>query len=440
MVMNSFRAISLSYKTAGVQARELFVFNEVEISNIYGKIKDFFKVSELLVVSTCNRTEMYYVADQSLDVELVKFLCVQKQLSGYEQYASCFLSLEGKEAVRHLFCVAIGLDSQVVGDAQIIHQIKNAYQWSVDAGMSGPYLHKLLHSIFYCKKKVINQTTFQNGAASVASAGLELIESIVTDPTVNILVVGLGEIGTDFCRSLNKSKFINITICNRTLSRAQKLTDPGLFRVAPYEYLWTEIAKADIVVSSIFCAEPLITKEKLLECTILSHKYLFDLAMPRSIEAKVEEIPGVILHNIDDIRARADTALQDRMKAVPQVIALIDTAVAEFEDWHKETVISPTLQKIKDALEQIRLQELARFAKHINTQEQHTADLLSRSIIQKIMKLPVLQLKAACKKGEEDTLIAILQGLFVPRSEEHILEAPILKNTNQTSNISNQRS
>ena len=144
----------------------------------------------------------------------------------------------------------------------------------------------------------------------------------------------------------------------------------------------------------------------------LTYKYFIDLAVPRSVEPEVEQLPGVMLYNIDTIRSRANAALARRMEAVPTVEAIIDESVAEFNDWSKEMVVSPTINKLKNALEQIRQEEMARFTKQLSQEEAAKMDKITSSMMQKIIKLPVLQLKAACKRGEAETLIDVLNDLF----------------------------
>jgi len=225
-------------------------------------------------------------------------------------------------------------------------------------------------------------------------------------------VIGLGEIGADVCRNLSASKLENITLCNRTLDKALALAEECQVRVLTYENLWEQIVNYDVIICSVVMPEPLITKQRLATLDILSHKYLVDLSVPRSIDSAVEQIPGVLLYNIDQIRNTANEALQMRVEAVPEVERLIEESIHEFSQWNQEMVVSPTIQKLKSALEQIRSEELSRFAKQLNGLEAKMVDQITRNIMQKIIKLPVLQLKAACKRGEADSLIDVLNELF----------------------------
>jgi glutamyl-tRNA reductase len=418
-MLDTFKAISLSYKTAPLQVRELIALNEDEAKRFMLRLRDFFGLTDLLVISTCNRTEVYYAAEQAspaldLNADIARLLLIEKGLTDTDNYLPYFQFFGvHNEAVRHLFEVCVGLHSQVVGDMQIPNQVKQSYQWSADLGMAGPFLHRLMHTIFFTNKRVAQETPFRDGAASVSYAAVELIDELVGEhQNPNVLVIGLGEIGTDVCKNLEARQLTNITLCNRTQAKADALASQYGFRVADFANLTDEIHRADVIISSVMRDEPLITPALLQEVTILTFKYFIDLSVPRSVDTTVEQIPGVLVYNIDHIRNRADEALNQRLAAIPQVEAIITQAVAEFGDWSKEMVVSPTINKLKNALEQIRRDEIARHMKNLTPDESEKVDKITRGIMQKIIKLPVLQLKAACKRGEAETLIDLLNDLF----------------------------
>ncbi|AUD04372.1 glutamyl-tRNA reductase [Spirosoma pollinicola] len=413
-MLDTFKTISLSYKTAPLQVRELIALNEDEAKRLMFRLKDFFGLSDLLVISTCNRTEVYYAFDQDLNADIARLLLIEKGLTDTDTYLPYFQFFGAHDqAVRHLFEVCVGLHSQVVGDMQIPNQVKQSYQWSADLDMAGPFLHRLMHTIFFTNKRVTQETPFRDGAASVSYAAVELIDELIGEKqNPSVLVIGLGEIGTDVCKNLEARNLTNITLCNRTQSKADVLASQYGFRVADFDNLTDEIRRADVIISSIMRDEPLITPELLKDVNVLTFKYFIDLSVPRSVDAAVEQIPGVLVYNIDHIRNRADEALNQRLAAIPQVEAIVTQAVAEFGDWSKEMVVSPTINKLKNALEQIRRDEIARHLKHLTPGESEKVDKITRGIMQKIIKLPVLQLKAACKRGEAETLIDVLNDLF----------------------------
>ncbi len=413
-MLDTFKSVSLSHKTAPLRVRELIALNEDEAKRLMLRLRDFFGLSDLLVISTCNRTEVYYAFEQDLSTEIARLLLIEKGLTDTDSYLPYFqYFVNHTDAVRHLFEVCVGLHSQVVGDMQIPNQVKQAYQWSADLDMAGPFLHRLMHTIFFTNKRVAQETAFRDGAASVSYAAVELIDELVGEqPDPAVLVVGLGEIGADVCKNLEARNVRNITLINRTRARAEALADGNAFRVADLADLTDEIRRADVVISSVQRDEPLITPALLHNLTVLSYKYFIDLAVPRSVDAAVEQIPGVLVYNIDHIRSRADEALNSRLAAIPRVEAILEQAIGEFGNWSKEMVVSPTINKLKNALEQIRRDEIARHLKHLTPDESEKVDKITRGIMQKIIKLPVLQLKAACKRGEAETLIDVLNDLF----------------------------
>jgi glutamyl-tRNA reductase len=409
-----FKSISLSYKSAPLAVRELLSLDESSCKKLMASILEFSDATDILILSTCNRTEIYYSSIKDYSKEIILLLGIQKGIHHMNEYHSFFHVINHhQEAVKHLFEVSIGLDSQVMGDAQISNQVKQAYQWSADISAAGPFLHRLMHTIFFTHKKVVQTTSFRDGAASVSYATVELAESLcaeLSDP--KILIVGLGEMGMDVCRHLIKTSFKNITLTNRTLSKADEFKHAATVSIIPFENLWSAVQEADIVISSVSIPEPLFTKDKVNQLTIHSYKYFIDLSVPRSVESTVEDNPAVLVYNIDHIQNKTTEALEKRMAAIPMVKQLIEDSVVELEDWTKEMEVSPVINNLKNALEQIRQQEVGRHLKNLSAGESDKIELITRSMMQKIIKLPVLQLKAACKRGESETLIDVLNELF----------------------------
>ncbi|HEX6226509.1 MAG TPA: glutamyl-tRNA reductase [Chryseolinea sp.] len=417
----NFKALALTYKTAPVAIREQVSLNEAATKGLHQFIRTYTSATDVLIVSTCNRTEIYYLAERDFSVEIFKGLSLLKNCQpGFEDH---FSKLNGADAVSHLFEVSLGLDAQVMGDLQISGQVKNAYQWSADENMAGPFLHRLMHTIFFANKRVVQETSFRDGAASISYAAKELAEDLTMDlKSPKVLVVGVGEIGQDFCLNIAHSKIENVTILNRTQEKAEKLAQKYNFRFGGIEDLLPEIQKADVIVSSVSGTQPLITLELLRKIRILTHKYFIDLSMPRSIDAAIEDVPGAIVYNLDDIREKTNETLEKRRASVPAVLAIIKDSIAEFEDWSKEMIISPTIQKLKSTLEQIRKEEIARFIKNAKPEEAQKLEEMSRSLMQKILKYPVLQLKAACKRGESESMSELLNNLFNVEAQSEKLD------------------
>ncbi|UOG74738.1 glutamyl-tRNA reductase [Hymenobacter tibetensis] len=410
-----FKAVSLSFKKAPLEIRELIALDEAACRRFLHTLHHELALTDLLVLSTCNRTEVYYTADRDQSPAIISALGELKHLTDISQYFPYFDILDSAdEAVQHLFEVAMGLDAQVVGDLQISNQVKQAYQWSADEDAAGPFLHRLLHTVFFTNKRVQQETSFRDGAASTSYAALELVEELTADvANPRVLIVGLGEIGEDVCRHFGDSKFFtDVTICNRTRSKAAMLAGECGLKVLDFENLAQGLKDADVIISSINAPTPFFTRDLVANLDVLSYKFFVDLSVPRSIEGEVETVPGVLVYNIDAIQSKASAALERRLAAVPQVRAIIAESIAGLNDWSKEMLVSPTIQKLKNALEQIRQEEMGRFQKKMSPEETRRMDEVTKSLMQKILKHPVIQLKAACKRGEADQLIDVLTDLF----------------------------
>ncbi|MDX5418989.1 MAG: glutamyl-tRNA reductase [Hymenobacteraceae bacterium] len=419
-MQTQFKALTLSYKQAPIAVREAVSLNEIACKNLLDKIREFTDAQDVLVLSTCNRTEVYYTSEKDLSREIIKLIAIEKGFIATQDITPYFRNItKHEEAVEHLFCVALGLESQVVGDMQILNQVKKSYQWTADANMAGPFLHRLLHTIFYTNKQVFNQTCFFDGAASVSYATVELVEELtkgMQDPRV--LMIGVGEIGANVCDNFGKSKISNVTIANRTHHKALELAQKTNTRAIYWENVWEGMGQADVVISSVPGDCFFISKAEIEQMGENAPQFFVDLSMPRSIDAEIDALPGAKVYNVDNIRNRATEALTMRMAAIPQMKEIIAEAMAEFHTWTREMAMSPALQQFKNRLEEIRQQELARYTKKLGAGEKELVEAITRNILNKIVKLPALELKAACQRGESEALLEGLSALFNLEQQE----------------------
>ncbi len=409
-----FKTLSLSYKNAPIQIREAISLDESIITDLLTTISEFYTdIEEAIILSTCNRTEVYYVSDKDVFDQIIKLIGVKKNMSHIQQYTSFFEQYEGEEAVQRLFNVSAGLEAQVVGDMQIANQVKRAYQMSADLNMAGPFLHRLMHTVFFTNKRIVQETAFKDGIASVSYAAIELVEEM-TSHIVNpkILTIGLGEIGVDVCKSLAAAKFENVIITNRTLDKAVSIAESCGFTTIDFSSSLDAVKDADVIISSLSGDNFFISKQWMDSLEIPGYKYFIDLGIPRSIDQAIENTPGVLLYNIDNIKSKTTEALTKRLAAIPDVKAIIAQSLKEFKSWSKEMEVSPTIKKFKDALEKIRKEEIARHLKDLDAKESDKVDKITKNILQKIIKLPVLNLKAACKRGDAENLVGVLNELF----------------------------
>lgn len=406
--MSGFKALGLSYKNAPIDIREQVAFSEVEASQFLIKLQETFAIEEVLLVSTCNRTELYYSSSESIHRELVAFISATKGLAS-EKLENYFLAYESGESARHLFRVSLGLESQVLGDIQISNQIKRAYQQSADLNLAGPHLHRLMHTIFYAHKRVVQETTLQDGTASVASVAVDVIKNFVAnidDP--RIALIGLGEIGQHVLENLDDTD-ATITLVNRTKSKAVQLAEGKDMLVCEFSELDQVLERNDVIISAVSGASPILSATDIPAGAI--RKLMIDLSVPRSMHTDLESVAGISLYNVDQLTERTVKAKQIREQAIPDAQRIVEEELKGFSVWESELGVSPTIQKLKTALDQIRKEELARHKK-VSDKEMELLESVTKNMIQKVIKLPVIQLKAACKRGEAETLVEVLNDLF----------------------------
>lgn len=412
-MLDHFRSIGISYKEANLNDRSIISLADAEVESFISYVKDTCGITEIIAISTCNRTEIFYTNPQDLSYDLFKAVFSFRGQLVQEELFNQFIQFTGKEAVKRLFDISIGLESKVLGDLQIINQAKKAYQACADLDMAGPFLHRLMHGIFFTNKRVVQETAFRDGAASVSYATYELIDELSSSIiSPKILIVGLGEMGKDIARHLQVHDVENVLLMNRTYATAESLAEELGFEARKIEDLERTIVEADIIVAATGTTEPIIKKDYLSTSEDIVFKYFIDISVPKAIESEISTVDGVELYTVDDIENKTSEALAKRQKAIPQVQNLVEEGVHEFSKWSTELEVSPTIQKLKTALEQIRKEEIAKYLNKMDEGQSEMVDMVTKSMMQKIIKLPVLELKAACKRGEAETLIDVLSGIF----------------------------
>lgn len=409
-----FKLLSLSHLECPVQVREQFAFDTAQASNMLESLRDVFGIQEAMLLSTCNRTEIYYCHQTEPEKILAYLLKVLGADSSMQKWFRCEKNKE--DSVRHLLRVGAGLESRVLGDFQIINQVKTAYQLSADLNLAGPFLHRLLHSLFFLNKRIVQETSFRSGSASVAYACKELVEDLVSNQETPIAVIGLGETGRSVALNLMENGYKNILLCNRSPEKALDLISESV-RFVPLEN-WQEcLREARLIISAISGQHLKILPEHIGQADASGFRYFIDLGVPRSVDPALEEDPGIVLYNIDQIQQRVDEALSLRRAAIPAVESILEKGFAEFMDWTRDMLVSPLIQQMKQALESIRQEELARFVRKADAEQRAWAEEFSKNMVQRILKNHVVQLKAACRRGDAAELLAGLQSLFQVESE-----------------------
>lgn len=418
-MQNHFKVIGISFKNAPVEIREIIALDATLIQTLLQEFREVLGLDESLIISTCNRTEVFYSAKQDLSREIIGLIAAKKGITEVDSFLPFFKIInDGLKASSYLFRVSLGLEAQVIGDLQIINQVKQAYQLAADNNTAGPFLHRLLHTVFFANKRVFQETAYRDGAASVSYATATLTRTLAESfIDAKVLLIGLGEIGEDLARHLAESD-LSVTLSNRTLEKASNLAKELSLHQLPFGEVKQSIQEYDIIISSV-SVKDFIKKEDLSKGQD-GIQYLIDLSIPRSIDPEVESVKGIALYNIDEIQEKTSKAVEKRIAAIPQVEAIIKETMIGIEEWSRDLEVSPTIQKLKNALEDIRKDELQKHLKNATPEMEFFAEKLSKSITQKIIKLPVLELKAACKRGEADSLIEVLTDLFnLDQETEH---------------------
>jgi glutamyl-tRNA reductase len=419
-----FRVVGLSYRLSPLEMREMVSLGEGEINGFIRTLNEILGLEEVMVISTCNRTEIYYSHETSKKSEIISMLLLKKGNPGTFEIKDNFRELSGLDAVEHLYRVSLGLDAKVLGDIQISSQIKRAYQASADEQLAGPFLHRLMHSVFFANKRVSQETAFRDGAASTSYASVELTEQFIANfKEARVLILGLGEIGQDVAGNMFGTA-AKVTVANRSAEKAEMIAQQYLYEALPYEEALSSLQQYDVIISSVATENPVITVES-FDLSKTSMKMLIDLSVPRSIDHMIESIPGFLLYNIDQIEDKTGKIHQQREASIPEVEKIMHESIADLENWSQEMEVSPVIKKFKQALEDIRQEELARFLKNSDEQQAKLLDKVTKSMLQKVIKLPVLQLKAACKRGDADNLVDVLNDLFdLEKDTEKALNQP----------------
>lgn len=375
----SFYAVGLSYKKADAEMRGKFSLDEKAKTNLLTQAK-IEGIESLFLISTCNRTEIYGFAQHPF--QLIKLLCENSQgtVEDFQQVAYVY---KGKEAVNHLFRVGTGLDSQILGDFEIISQIKLGFTESKKHNLGNAYIERLVNSVIQASRRVKNETEISSGATSVSFASVQYIFKNVEDiASKNILLFGTGKIGRNTCENLVKhTKHDQITLINRTKDKAEKLAKKLNLLVKDYADLQVEIQKADVLVVATGAQNPTVDK------TILDLKkplLILDLSIPMNVNENVKEIEGVTLVHMDHLSQITDETLENRKKHIPAAEAIISEIVDEFMTWTKGRKYAPTIHALKAKLNSIKDLELNYQKKKMDNFDEEQAEIITTRLIQKI--------------------------------------------------------
>ena len=375
----TFYAIGLSYKKADADIRGKFSLDTHAKQTLLDQAK-LVGIDSLIVTSTCNRTEIYGFAEHPF--QLIKLLCDNSR-GTVEDFQKVAYVYKNQEAIGHLFKVGTGLDSQILGDFEIISQLKIAFTESKAKQLMNAFLERLINSVIQASKKIKNETEISSGATSVSFASVQYIFKNVEDiSNKNILLFGTGKIGRNTCENLVKhTKHEHITLINRTKDKAERLARKLNVIVKDYADLQLEIQKADVLVVATGAQNPTV------DFAILNLKkplLILDLSIPKNVNENVMDIENVSLVHMDHLSQMTDETLENRKKHIPAAEAIIEEIKEEFITWTKGRKFAPAIHALKAKLNLIKEGELNTQRKKITNFDEEQAELISNRIIQKI--------------------------------------------------------
>jgi len=412
--------IGLNHKTAPIEIRERLAFPEEVIEKALCQIKSLPSLKENMILSTCNRVEIYGAVRETEKaiLDLKDFLSRYHDLSLNAFEKSLYLFI-GEEAVRHIFRVASSLDSMVVGEPQILGQIKSAYNMAAQSKTSGLILHRLLHRSFHVAKRVRTETKIGDRAVSVSFVAVELAKKIFgTLEKKIVLLIGAGEMCELAARYLVSGGVEKVLVTNRTYERAVSLAQEFRGDAIPFEEINQGLRRADIVISATDSPQFLIFHDQVAK-VIKDRKqkpiFFIDIADPRDIEPKVGDIENVYLYNIDDLQKVADENIKDREKEAQKAEAIIQDEVIKFVRWYQSLEITPTIVSLRKKFEEIRKKELEKTLSlypNLSDKEKQSLEALTSAIINKILHDPLTLLKQKDEEAMADLYLDALRTLF----------------------------
>lgn len=346
--ISEFYVVGINYKKTDADIRGQFAISEEQYGHLLG-LAPSHHLSELFILSTCNRTEIYGFADNAR--QLAALLCSATE-GNYEAFLESAYIKRGVEAVEHLFLVGAGIDSQILGDYEIVGQIKQAVKFSRGRQFVGAFLERLVNCVLQSSKSVKNQTELSGGTVSVSFAAIQYIREHFADPgDRHILLIGTGKIGGNTCRNMvDYLGTKNITLMNRTESRAAALAAETGVHSAPLEQLSGYAAQADVILVATNAEHPTLL------CSHLEgkgNKLVIDLSIPCNVERAASQLPGMTLINVDQLSKIKDETLQMREAEVPKAKAILDEHIAEFMDWYAMRKHVPVLKAVKTKLKEL---------------------------------------------------------------------------------------
>jgi glutamyl-tRNA reductase len=395
-------SIGINHTTAPVEVREKVYLNEAETRKLLGELKD--ELGECMILSTCNRTEIYAVPRENSNDSTPNLEKIKQKLSNFKNAHDIiqnehFYELSSADAAAHLFRVASSIDSMVVGDTQILHQLKEAYTLAQNTGSTGKILNKLCQKALQVGKRTKTETAIYEGAVSVSFAAVELAVKIFGELNdKSVLILGAGETAELTAESLIKKKAGNIFISNRTHEHAVELLGKlkrfSLLngQIIDFDTISSTLNKFDIIISSTSSPDFILTHDDFKKT--IKHRsglpvLVIDIAVPRDIDPNVSKLSNIFLKNIDDLNAIVDANFEKRKEEIPEVHKIIEEELINFFSWYYNLQLVPTIKEIEEMFENIRTEEILKNTNGFSEHDKELVEQITKNIVHKILRTTV---------------------------------------------------
>jgi glutamyl-tRNA reductase len=398
--------VGMNHRTASLAERESLALAQDAAHGVLAEALRRDPIREALVISTCNRTE-FYLATEDPDGAAAALRAAVERVKGADLLppGPSIYRLDDAAAIRHAFRVACGLDSMVLGEAQILSQLKDAYATAREAGAAGPVLDRLFESAFRAGKRARAETSIGAGVVSIASAACELArQGLRSLDALRVVVVGAGETSRLAAKHLARHCPGGVTIVNRTFTRAEALASELGTAAQPFERLTAAVAAADLVVTATTAPTAILSAAQVRDAMATRANrplLIIDLAVPRDVEPDVASVASVTLHPIDAIQTVVDRTLATRASEVPRVETIVDEEAAKYEAWRRGFEASPIVRDLREHFERMRSEEIDRQLANVSAEERARAERLTKALVNRLLHLPTVRLKDADPASDE---------------------------------------
>lgn len=416
--MNLF-AISINHRTAPVELREAVYLKDDEIRSFINYAKEnLFK--EGLVLSTCNRTEIFGMPDNN-EISHDK---IQKLLLNFKPAQNIndqhFQNYVSRDAVKHLLSVATGIDSMLVGDNQVFKQVKDSFQIAEESNFAGYIMRRIFDAAIRTGKRAITETGISEGAVTVSYAAVQLTEKIFSNLNKkSALVIGTGETGEIAAKHLAEKGIGILAVTNRTQEKAESLAQKLNAKVIPFAGFRDSIYKYDIIISATSSPEILIRKSDIKDALRKRNNnpmILMDIAVPRDIDPETKQIDYVFYHDLDSLNIIVEQNLAKRKAEIPKVEKIIEEELNNFFDWYNSLQAAPAIKDLRDLFEEIRNEEVEKNKNKFTAEDREKLDIVTKRIVNKILHHPTIELRKAgdssIRPDEAMMKIGIIKELF----------------------------